>query len=169
MRPIQKWKWFQRIYHFQRYSWDLTKPSTIKQSVSNFDKKTVFPGIATSIIKIGWLWDRQILIITTSSYRNTFRVTGPLCGDFTSHRELPSQRPLMRNFDVFFDLCLNKRLCKQSGCRWSETPPCSLWRICNDTGKTGIFKYECRIKILLYYAICINAYCIITVSDHKNN
>ena len=28
--------------------------------------------------------------------------------------EIPSQRPLMRTFDVFFDLCLNKRLSKQS-------------------------------------------------------
>ena len=44
--------------------------------------------------------------------------------------EFPPQRPLMRNFDVFFDLCLNKRL-KQSRRQWSETPSCSLWRHCN--------------------------------------
>ena len=29
--------------------------------------------------------------------------------------EFPSQRPVTRNFDVFFDLCLNKLLSKQSG------------------------------------------------------
>ena len=28
--------------------------------------------------------------------------------------ELPSQKPVTRSFDVFFDLCLNKRLSKQS-------------------------------------------------------
>ena len=44
----------------------------------------------------------------TSSNGYIFRVTGPLCG------ELPSQRQVTRSFDVFFDLCLNKQLCKQS-------------------------------------------------------
>ena len=37
----------------------------------------------------------------------------------------------MRNFDVFFDLCLEKRLSKQSICRWSETPSRILWCQCN--------------------------------------
>ena len=40
---------------------------------------------------------------------NSFRVTGPLCGEFTGHREsFPSQRPVTRSFDIFFDLRLNK-------------------------------------------------------------
>ena len=43
----------------------------------------------------------------------------------------PSQRPVMRNRDVFFDLRLNKRLCKHSIRRWFETPSRSLWRHCN--------------------------------------
>ena len=43
----------------------------------------------------------------------------------------PPQRPVTRGFDVFFDLHLNKRLSKQSRCRWFETPSCSLWRHCN--------------------------------------
>ena len=32
--------------------------------------------------------------------------------------EFPAHRPLMRSFDVFFDLRLNKRLSKQSWCWW---------------------------------------------------
>ena len=40
----------------------------------------------------------------------------------------PSQRPVNRNFDAFFDLRLNKRLSKQSRCQWFETPSHSLWR-----------------------------------------
>ena len=40
----------------------------------------------------------------------------------------PSQRPVTRSFDVFFDLCLKKRLGKQSRCRWIETPSRPLWR-----------------------------------------
>ena len=47
----------------------------------------------------------------TSSNGNIFCVTGPLwpvTGGF------PSQRPVTWSFGVFFDLCLNKRLSKQS-------------------------------------------------------
>ena len=43
-----------------------------------------------------------------------FRVTGPLCGEFTGPGEFPTQRPVTRSFDVFFDLPLTKRLSKQS-------------------------------------------------------
>ena len=39
------------------------------------------------------------------------------------------------SFDVFFDLRLNKRLCKQSRRRWFEMPSCSLWRYCNVSQK----------------------------------
>ena len=45
--------------------------------------------------------------------------------------ECPPQRPMTRSFDVFFDLCLNKRLSKQSKRWWFETPPRSVWRHCN--------------------------------------
>ena len=38
-----------------------------------------------------------------------------------------------RRFDVFFDLCLNKWLSKQSRCRWFETPLRALWCYCNAT------------------------------------
>ena len=46
--------------------------------------------------------------------------------------ELPSQRPVTRSFDVFFYLCLNKRLSKQSWGWWFEKPSCPLWRHCKD-------------------------------------
>ena len=36
--------------------------------------------------------------------------------------EFPSQRPVTRSFNIFFDLCLNKRLSKQSKRWWFETP-----------------------------------------------
>ena len=44
----------------------------------------------------------------TSSNGKIFRVTGPLCGEFTGH-----QKPVTRRFDVFVDLRLNARLSKQ--------------------------------------------------------
>ena len=42
----------------------------------------------------------------------------------------PSQGPVMRSFDVFCDLCINKRLSKQSTRRCIEAPSRSLWRHC---------------------------------------
>ena len=45
--------------------------------------------------------------------------------------EFPAQRPVTRSFDVFFDLCLNKRLSKKWRGLWFETPSHSLWRHCN--------------------------------------
>ena len=67
----------------------------------------------------------------TSSNGNIFRVTGPLCGEFTGPGEFPTQRPVTRGFDVFFDLRPNKRLSKQSWGWWFETPLWSLWSHCN--------------------------------------
>ena len=49
--------------------------------------------------------------------------------------EFPTQRPVTRSFDVFFDLCLNKQLSKQSWGWWFETPPRPLWRHCNGLHK----------------------------------
>ena len=70
-------------------------------------------------------------IMMTSSNENIFRVTGPLCGEFTGPGELPTQRPVTRSFDVFFHLRLNKRLSKQPWGWWFEMPSWSLWRQCN--------------------------------------
>ena len=46
--------------------------------------------------------------------------------------EFPAQRPVTRSFDVFFDLCLNKRLSKQWRGWWFETLSRPLWRQYND-------------------------------------
>ena len=42
--------------------------------------------------------------------------------------EFPTQRPVTRSFDVYFDLRPNKRLSKQSWGWWFETPSRPLWR-----------------------------------------
>ena len=44
--------------------------------------------------------------------------------------EFPTQRPVTRSFDVFFDLHPNKRLSKQWWGWWFETPSCQIWRHC---------------------------------------
>ena len=55
-----------------------------------------------------WTDSRFLWGMMTSSNGNIFRVTGPLCGEFTG----PAERPVMRRFEVFSDLRLNKRLSK---------------------------------------------------------
>ena len=57
-----------------------------------------------------------------------FRVTGHLCGEFTGPRWIPYTKASDAEFDVFFDLCLNKQLSKQSWGWWFETPSRPLWR-----------------------------------------
>ena len=70
---------------------------------------------------ISWVIEEQMTFVSSeafyffmmmSSNENILRVTGPLCGEFTGHRWIPLQRPVTRIFGVFFDLRLNKRLCK---------------------------------------------------------
>ena len=72
-----------------------------------------------------------IIFMMTSSNGNIFRVTSPLCREFTGPGEFPTQRPVTRSFGVFFDLRLNKRLSKQPWGWRFETPSWSLWRQCN--------------------------------------
>ena len=63
----------------------------------------------------------------------TFSALLALCaGNSLVTGDFPSQRPVTRSFDVFFDLRLNKRLSKQSWGWWFETPPLPLWRHCNE-------------------------------------
>ena len=57
--------------------------------------------------------------------------------------EFPSQRPVTRSFDVFFDLRLNKkRLSKQWWGWWLETPSRSFWRHWN--GNAHTYQYNER-------------------------
>ena len=68
------------------------------------------------------LWSGYFFVMMTSSNGSIFRVTGYLSGEF------PTQRPVTRSFDVFFDLRLNKQLSKQSWGWWFVMPSRSLWR-----------------------------------------
>ena len=61
---------------------------------------------------------------TSSALLSLCAGNSPVTGEF------PSQRLVTRSFDVFFDMCLNKRLSKQPRRRWFETPSRSIWRHC---------------------------------------
>ena len=64
----------------------------------------------------------------TSSNGNVFRVTCPVCGEFTSHRWIPLTKASDAKLWCFFDLRLNKQLCKQSKRWWFKTPSLLLRR-----------------------------------------
>ena len=73
----------------------------------------------------------------------TFSALLTICaGNSPVTGEFPAQRPVTRSFDVFFDLCLNKRLSKQSWGWWFETPSRSLWRHCIEASYPGIFQLK---------------------------
>ena len=58
----------------------------------------------------------------------TFSALLAICaGNSPVPGEFPTQRPVTRSFDVYFDLRPNKRLSKQSWGWWFETLSCSLW------------------------------------------
>ena len=67
-----------------------------------------FPSICEAVLKKMSKTNSSLqnLIMMTSSNGNIFRVTGPLCGEFTGPGEFSAQRPVTRSFGVFFDLCL---------------------------------------------------------------
>ena len=92
-------------------------------------------------------WDCMM----TSSNGDIFRVTGHLYGEFIGHRWIPTQRPVMRSFGVFFDLRLNERLSKQSWGWWFETLSRPLWHRCNAVSEP-IFEYtwEFVVSIFIY-------------------
>ena len=105
------------------------------------------------------------LHMITSWHGNISLITGPSWGESTGHRsswwrhqmetfsallticagnspvpgEFPTQRPVSRSFDIFFDLSLNKRLSKQSWGWWFETLSRPLWRHCNVHFPKGLY------------------------------
>ena len=74
-----------------------------------------------------------------SSNGNIFRVTGHLCGEFTDHRWISRTKVSDAELWCFLDMRLNKRLSKQPGGWWFETPSRPLWRHSN-----GIESHRCE-------------------------
>ena len=73
----------------------------------------------------------QVSTMMTSSNENIFRVTGPSWRESTGYRWIPFTKAHDAELCYFFDLCLNKRLSKQSIRWWFETQSRSLWRQSN--------------------------------------
>ena len=79
----------------------------------------------------------------------TFSALLAICaGNSPVPGEFPTQRPVTRSFDVYFDLRPDNRLSKQSWGWWFETLSHSWWRHCNGkppvTGPKGTSNAEPR-------------------------
>ena len=83
----------------------------------------------------------------------TFPALLVICaGNSPVNGEFPSQRPVKRSFDVFFDLRLNWRLRKQWWGWWFETLSRPLWRHCNVLSSyperlCRVFKFETKMAV----------------------
>ena len=92
----------------------------IKLSADKFRQWPVHRQNILRYLKVAW-WRYQM---------ETFSALLALCA---GNSLAPLNSPQVTwSFDVFFDLRLNKRLNKQVGGWWLETPSRSLWRHCND-------------------------------------
>ena len=98
-----------------------------------------------SATRFEWYLSTGSHTMMTLSHGNIYRVTGPLCGEFTGYRWIPLTKTSNAELWFFFDLHLNKRLSEQPRRGWSETPSGSSWRQCNAaihsslTGRGNVF------------------------------
>ena len=83
---------------------------------------------------IAYRWKRPYPLNTWLRHQMyTFSALLAICaGNSPASGELPAQRPVTQSFDVFFDLCINKQLKKQSRGGWLETLSRPLWRHCHE-------------------------------------
>ena len=92
----------------------------------------------------------------------TFSALLAICaGNSLVRGEFPTQRPVMRSFDVFFDLHLNKWLSKQRWGWWFETPPCPLWRHRNGANCVHMQ------TVYIYAFRCTVCYWLIDKTGHR--
>ena len=105
--------------------------------------------VKANFIKFRWnyLWwegrlvNEVVLRMMTSSNGNIFRVTGPLCGEFTGPGEFPTQRPVTRS--LMFSMI----------CAWTNG-----WVNKLEAGDLGRHRgnYDVNIMVL---GISVNTYC----------
>ena len=116
--------------------------TTDTRPLTSVDQGPFHKNRLTEIRSPCWLWFQtpwgscDVIVknhMMTSSNGNLERDTGPLCAEFTGPRWIPTQRPVKRSFDVFFNLRPKKRFSEQSWGWWFETQSCPLWRHCNDS------------------------------------
>ena len=100
----------------------------IQETISILQKTSchmISQSVSTARLKGNMTWWRHQM--------ETFSALLALCArNSPVTGEIPTQRPVTRSFNFFFDLRLNNRLSKHWWGWWFEKPSCPLWRHCND-------------------------------------
>ena len=100
----------------------------------------------------------------------TFSALLAICaGNSLASGEFLAQRPVGRSFDIFFDLCLNKRLGKQSRGLWFQTLSRPIWRHSNEHWRIQMIDRktpysQTRLELHLFNILCSR----IPVSCHQS-
>ena len=106
------------------------KQTVSRTTIHAYDSPTHQPHASMSVSTLSKSFTG--LIAWWRHQMETFSALLALCaGNSPVPGEFPTQRPVTRSFDVFFDLHLNKRLSKQWWGWWFDTPSHPLWRHCN--------------------------------------
>ena len=143
----------------------ITRPPWVKTWIGNYIPHKIM-YVITCPCPI--LLSAKLVHDDVIKWKPFIRVTGHLCGEFTGPGEFPSQRPVTRSFDVFFDLCLNKQLSKHTWGGWFETPSCPLWRHSDEKGLQRSKSVGITYSILRYIttALLITTMCVDNPSRH---
>ena len=137
---ICRCKWFWVEFEIRHHIHHLPKklPTSVDEQCNHCKHACIIHCVATIIFYCSALvspWETichgfpQVMMTPPNGAYSAILTLGAANSPVTG--ESPSQRPVTRNFDVFFDLRLNKRLSKQSWGWWFETPSCPLCRHCN--------------------------------------
>ena len=106
--------------------------------------------------KLCWIY-RFIILAWWHHQMESFSMFLSICvGNSPVTGEFPAHRPVTWSLDAFFDLCLNKRLSKQSWGWWCEMPLCTTWRHCNLS-----HEYHYDVRCGHCDGVLINCFCFL--------
>ena len=100
----------------------LSRPQLVKTSFLFRYAREILDKVVYGFMRLGVVyrvaWEQLPMM---RHQMETFSALLAICaGNSPASDELPTQRLVTRSFDIFFDLCLNKRLRKQSWGWWFE-------------------------------------------------
>ena len=111
-------------------------------------------SMAINLISI-WIWVLKLKYMPWWRHQmEIFSALLAICaGNSPVTGEFPTQRPVTRSFDVYFDLRPKERLSKQWWGWWFETLSRSLWRHRNACGCLLLMNY---VKLIWYLDIVLS-------------
>ena len=131
---------YQRIQTRHKYEWPSVKDNNRLLVSSPHKMLAMWKACLCNDVMIRDLWtsccippraDVHALCMMMSSNGNIFRVTAPLCGEFTGDLWIPRISASDMELWCFLWSAPNKWLSKQSWGWWFETLSHPLWRQCN--------------------------------------